>query len=86
MSAQARPVFNFVRRAKLTNPRHAPRVEPLEVPEPVELGADQPVVALGAHRPALLAPTLVHRLVGVLGDVELVEHDLAVRVRQMSPG
>jgi hypothetical protein len=60
--------------------------EPRRMPEPVELRADQPVVALGVRRPVLLPAHLVDRLVGVLGNVELVEEDLRVGVRQMGPG
>src|SRR5690242_1699138 len=48
--------------------------------EPEILGADEPVVAVGAKRLVLLTAHEVDRLVHVFDDVEAVEHDLGVDV------
>ena len=43
----------------------------------------QAVVTLPSEFPILLAPDSIHRIAETLGNVKLVENDLAVGARQM---
>src|SRR5262249_37742198 len=57
----------------------------LRAPQPQVLGPGEPLVARPFEDPVLSAADVIDGVMQMLDDVELVEHDLVVRPRQMRP-